>query len=102
MGNLFLYKHPFSSPLFPGVTVNGSADRATIGDMSQTKMPLLASIDREAIPALEADLAYFEARLSLLHGLPDSLYQRAQLRAYHALEQAVNATLGDLRARLEG
>lgn len=83
------------------MAVNGAADRATIGAMPQTKMPILPPIDREAIPALEADLAYFEARLCLLHGLPDSLYQRAQLRAYQALEQAINTTLGNLRARLD-
>jgi hypothetical protein len=49
------------------------------------------------IPGLEADLAYFEARLSLLLGGPDSLYQRAQLRTYHALEEALHIELDSLR-----
>ncbi len=67
--------------------------------MSQPKVPLLPAQEREDIPALEADLAYFEARLSLVGSLPDSLYQRAQQRAYQALEKATSATLGGLRRR---
>lgn len=67
--------------------------------MSQPNIPLLAPQEREDIPSLEADLAYFEARLSLVGSLPDSLYQRAQQRAYQALEQATSATLGGLRRR---
>lgn len=65
--------------------------------MSQLSVPLLMPAKREAIPELEADLAYFEARLSLLRSLPDSLYQQAQLRAYSALEQAIHQSLDTLR-----
>ena len=65
--------------------------------MSQIDISPLDPANRQDIPALEADLAYFEARLSLLNGLPDSLYQRAQLRTYGALEQALNDVLDSLR-----
>jgi hypothetical protein len=65
--------------------------------MSQISISPLDPANRQDIPALEADLAYFEARLSLLNGLPDSLYQRAQLRTYSALEQALNDVLDRLR-----
>lgn len=54
------------------------------------------------IAALEAELAYCEARLSLLQGLPDSLYRRAQLRTYGALEQELTGALEDLRRELKG
>lgn len=53
------------------------------------------------IPALEADIAFFEARLSLLHDHPDSLYQRAQVRIYNALGQALNERLDGLRRELK-
>lgn len=49
------------------------------------------------IPALEADVAYFEARLSLVSTQQGSLYQRAQLRAYGALEASLNGTLSTLK-----
>ncbi len=35
---------------------------------------------------LEADIAYFDARLSLLKSGPASCYQEAQIKAYRALE----------------
>jgi hypothetical protein len=54
------------------------------------------------IAALEAELAFCEARLSLLQGLPDNLYRRAQLRTYGALEQELLAALADLRRELKG
>jgi hypothetical protein len=60
-----------------------------------TQPPLLGP--SPDIPGLEADLAFFEARLSLLTGMPDSLYLRAQLRTYHALEEAVHGELDSLR-----
>ena len=34
---------------------------------------------------LEADLAFFEARLSLANDAPDTAYQRAQIKAYQVL-----------------
>ena len=65
--------------------------------MSQINTPSLNLENSQDIPALEADLAFFEARLSLLNGLPDSLYLRAQLRTYGALEQAHSEVLDSLR-----
>ncbi|MBL3599097.1 MAG: fumarate hydratase [Gammaproteobacteria bacterium (ex Lamellibrachia satsuma)] len=46
--------------------------------------------------SLEADVAYFEARLELV-GTPATHYQAAQLKAYKALEVALSETLGRLR-----
>lgn len=50
---------------------------------------------------LEADLAYFDARLALLTSLPDSLYQRAQQRTYSALEESLQDALAGLRRQVE-
>lgn len=65
--------------------------------MSQISTPRIELGPERDIPALEADVAYFEARLSLLNDMPHSLYHRAQLRAYGALEQALNDTLDGMR-----
>ena len=74
-----------------------AGEDATIAPMSSNdKQPPLLGPSPE-IPELEADLAYFEARLSLLNGMPDSLYLRAQQRAYSALEEAVHGELDTLR-----
>jgi hypothetical protein len=63
-------------------------------DRSSSKPSVWKDLD---IPALEADVAYFEARLSLVNHHPDSLYQRAQLRAYSALEDSLSGALETLR-----
>lgn len=48
---------------------------------------------------LEADIAYFEARLSMLDEKPATCYQNAQRRAYSALESSLSETLERLRAQ---
>lgn len=50
------------------------------------------------ICTLEADLAFFEARLSLANDAPDTAYQRAQTRAYRALGVHLNQALSQIRA----
>ena len=52
---------------------------------------------RIRISALEADVAYFDARLALLTGPPSSCYQEAQIRAYRELV----ATLSEMLRRLQ-
>ncbi|HXK55904.1 MAG: hypothetical protein KDI74_07520 [Gammaproteobacteria bacterium] len=47
---------------------------------------------------LEADIAYFDARLALLRDGPASSYQEAQIKAYRELE----ALLTDRLLRLSG
>lgn len=44
--------------------------------------------DDKSLACLEADMAYFDARLSLT-GTPRTLYQLAQVKTYHALQQAL-------------
>jgi hypothetical protein len=56
------------------------------------------SIDVE-VAALEADVAYFDARLSLAGKLPDTVYQKAQKRTYEMLGQMMSSTLAELRAK---
>ena len=51
-----------------------------------------------SISALEADVAYFDARLALLSGKPSSYYQEAQVRAYQELGRALSDTLQNLNA----
>jgi hypothetical protein len=65
-----------------------------MADRTPSKPTIWKDLD---IPALEADVAYFEARLSLVSTQQDSLYQRAQQRTYYALEEAINSTLTTLR-----
>jgi hypothetical protein len=47
---------------------------------------------------LEADLAYFGARLELV-GQPETQYQVAQLKVYRALEAALEENLKRLRKK---
>ncbi|MGD8957965.1 MAG: hypothetical protein PVJ03_11565 [Chromatiaceae bacterium] len=47
--------------------------------------------------SLEADMAFFEARLSLAEGAPDTRYQRAQIKAYKTLGRLLGETLSQLR-----
>ncbi|GEM_PF-3765109 len=49
-------------------------------------------IERVRVSALEADLAYFEARLALV-GHPASTNQQAQVRAFRILNQTITRTL---------
>ncbi len=49
------------------------------------------------IPSLEADMAFFEARLSLAGDAPDTAYQRAQIKTYRTLERLLGQTLKTLR-----
>jgi len=50
--------------------------------------------------ALEADVAYFNARLELV-GSPETYYQQAQLKVYAVLAQALQETLNRLRGHEE-
>jgi len=46
---------------------------------------------------LEADLAFFEARLALASGEPDTAYQRAQIKTYRALGKLLGGRLEEQR-----
>ena len=54
------------------------------------------------LQALEADVAYFEARLSFSAAASDTLYQRAQQKVYEALEQHYRTELEQLRSAVKG
>jgi hypothetical protein len=47
--------------------------------------------------SLEADMAFFEARLSLAGEAPDTLYQLAQIKTYQTLGALLGDTLKTLR-----
>jgi len=51
-----------------------------------------------SISTLEADVAYFDARIALLGGKPGSYYQEAQIRAYQELGRVLSETLQNLNA----
>lgn len=54
--------------------------------------------ERLSISELEADVAYFEARLALLEeGGVDSFHQAAQVRAYRSLGEVLTGLLERLR-----
>ena len=60
------------------------------------------SLDEErlSISELEADVAYFDARLALLEeGEVDSFHQEAQIKAYRELERVLSGLLERLRGR---
>jgi hypothetical protein len=57
---------------------------------------------RLAICSLEADMAFFEARLSFAGASPDTSYQRAQIKTYETLGlllagrlKAIESTVAD-------
>ncbi|HEB95020.1 MAG TPA: hypothetical protein ENI96_01150 [Sedimenticola thiotaurini] len=52
---------------------------------------------RIRISGLEADVAYFDARLALLGETPASPHQAAQIRTYRILEENLSAMLERLR-----
>jgi hypothetical protein len=49
-----------------------------------------------SISSLEADIAYFEARVELV-GKPETYHQEAQIKTYQALDTAMRETLARLR-----
>lgn len=49
-----------------------------------------------SISSLEADIAYFEARVELV-GKPETYHQEAQIKTYQALDMAMRETLARLR-----
>ena len=54
---------------------------------------------RLTVSSLEADVAYFDARLAMLDEKADSYYQLAQARAYTELEKVLTELLTRLRGR---
>ena len=61
-----------------------------------TRTSLLTG-SRLDVSTIEADIAFFEARLSLAGDDPDTLYQRAQIKTYETL----GILLGDTLERLK-
>ncbi len=49
---------------------------------------------------LEADLAYCDARITLIGSDPDTPYQRAQLKAFQLLEKQLSAALKEQKKAL--
>jgi hypothetical protein len=54
---------------------------------------------RLTVSSLEADVAYFDARLAMLDEKTGSYYQLAQAKAYTELEKVLNELLTRLRER---
>jgi len=52
---------------------------------------------RADVCSLEADIAFFEARLSLAGEAPDTAYQRAQIKTYRLLGALLGRRLEKLR-----
>lgn len=53
------------------------------------------------ISEIEANLAFFEARFSLIEHQPDSTYKRAQLKAYEAMHAQLTNQLKNLKMEQE-
>lgn len=54
---------------------------------------------RTDVAELEADVAYFDARLTLIGRCPDTAYRRAQIKTYETLSQSLAATLHALKKK---
>ena len=54
---------------------------------------------RADLSTLEADMAFFEARLSLAGDDPDTSYQRAQIKTYQTLGMLLGDTLERLKPK---
>lgn len=63
--------------------------------MSEQKQELLGR--RVDVCTLEADMAFFDARISLAAEAPDTVYQRAQIKAYRTLGRLLGDTLEKVR-----
>ena len=57
---------------------------------------------RLSISVLEADVAYFDARLAMLEDEPDSHYQLAQIEIYGALQSVLSGMLQKLQGHKTG
>lgn len=66
--------------------------------LGMVKAASQAKVPRVDIPSIEADMAFFEARLSLADHAPDTAYQRAQIKTYQTLGILLGSTLSGLRA----
>ena len=62
-----------------------------------SKQTSLLSGKRLDVCSLEADMAFFEARLSLAGDSPDTLYQLAQIKTYKTLGLLLDDTLKTIR-----
>jgi hypothetical protein len=67
----------------------------TVGDVVEQN----EKRDNSSVSGLEADIAYFDARLSLLEEEPTTAYQKAQMHTYKTLESALIQSLVRLRNR---
>jgi len=56
--------------------------------MVARKMPIPARL-KNKITALEADLAYFDALVTFAGQIPETIYQRAQIRIFRTLTEMV-------------
>lgn len=74
---------------FPGAS-------AKVTRMSKNKTKSVV-IPRPDINAIEADIAYFGARLSFARRGEDTVYKQAQRRAYQALSDSLAETLAKLQ-----
>jgi hypothetical protein len=64
-----------------------------------SKQASVLSGNRLDVCSLEADMAFFEARLSLAGNAPDTLYQLAQIKTYQTLGLLIGDTLNTLRPK---
>lgn len=63
--------------------------------MNRTPQPTVKG--RIDVCSLEADMAFFEARLSLAGEAPETVYQLAQIKTYQTLGALLRDTLNTLR-----
>lgn len=64
--------------------------------MKARKIPVPARF-KVKISALEAELAFCDALITFAGQIPDTIYQRAQIRVYKSLESMLQARLEDAK-----
>lgn len=62
----------------------------------------MAAKTQKSVSGLEADLAYFEARLALIGSTPTTIHQKAQIKAFATLGKLLEVRLAKHRAAAKG
>ena len=65
--------------------------------MTARRIPVPARF-KIKISSLEADLAFCDALITFAGQIPETIYQRAQIRVYKALESMLNQELENTKA----
>jgi len=64
-----------------------------------TEKPTTSKARKPCIGSIEADIAFFNARLALVRHHPDTAYKKAQINMYHAMKKVLKVQLEELQIK---